>query len=176
MSFPTTSKGSSISHHLRATKKILLDAISDARYVWNGKDMPYRRTEIQVRRIATTLDKEEVKRMSEMDTRIMTDVCCILGQCSRTRNFRDPPPDWVLEKHARTNQQDPSRSPRYRSRFLGSGIQRSGPHRINTRMPGMEGGVRIVALSVEQYKLRGREKNSRLSRTLKILPHQFVTA
>jgi hypothetical protein len=114
LSQPTpASRGSSISQHLRATKKILRDVISDAKYVWSAKgggppNAPRRRTDTQACRTAATLDSAEVQYTNEMDAWIATDAYRILGQHSRARRFRGPPPDSRLEKHVHIDQQDPS--------------------------------------------------------------------
>jgi hypothetical protein len=120
----------------------------------------------------------EVRQTNESNVGIVTDVCCDLVRRSRTRCFRDPPPDSVLEEQHCTGQPDPSRNPRSRSGLLesrGRGRQRSRCNRTHPRMPGLEGGVHIAVIFVDQFELREQGPSSRLPRTLKVPPHQFIT-
>lgn len=60
MSAPAASRGSSISHHLRATKEILRDAIFNAKYVHSG-EVNRIRTKIRASRVAVIPDKTAVR-------------------------------------------------------------------------------------------------------------------
>ena len=82
---------------------------------------PCRKAEVQARSVAVTPDKAAVSQTNEMCAWIAIDTCCILVRRSRTRRFRDPPAGSVLEEHDRTDQSNPSRSPRSPSGLLGYG-------------------------------------------------------
>ena len=72
MSNLTAGQGSSVSQHLRATKKILQGVIFDAGYASGSRIRSVEGLRLMFARIAANFDTTEVKQTSEMDTWIVT--------------------------------------------------------------------------------------------------------
>jgi len=144
--------GTSVSQHLRATEKILQGVISNAEYV----------PSVETRRVGRLILKFAGSRVPWIQLRLIEPTKWMrglqlirdvfyLGRNSRARRLRGPPPDSRLEKHARTDQQDPSRNPRPHSRLCGYARQRRMRHRTDSCMPCLEGGFRVTVFLVVRF-------------------------
>jgi len=170
----TSAEGSSISRHLRATKKILQDVAFDTKYVHGGEIRHIRGLRyMRLCRIVATLGKAEVGQ-TKWDGWIVTDVRNVLAQRPRARRYRDSPPHSVLDERACANQPDPPRSPHSYSGLLGRARQRRRCHRVDPRMPGLEGDLHFTLLLVDRIPLPGCGQNLCLPRTFKVLPPQLA--
>jgi len=175
MSTLTSGRGSSISQHLHAMKKILQNMVYDARYV-RGSEVPCARTDVRVCRTSVAPDKAEVTQTSGTHVWVVTDVYILPARRSRARHSRDPPPDTIVEKRSRPNQPNPPRNPLPPSGLLGSTLWRLERNCANPCVSGLETGIHVSAFFLGRSRLRRpRGQNSCLPQTLKILSHQIIT-
>jgi len=125
-------------------------------------------------RIVEDLDGAGVRQADKLGIRMVANSYHLLDRRPRAGRSRSSPPRSVLEKQARSNQSDPSRSPHSHSRVLES-LGRIKTHDSdNSRMPILEKDVHITCPLVDSFRLRGRRQNTRLPRTLKVLSNQLV--